>query len=206
MKRWLVFFIFLSGLFFRFWEIGFDLPHSYYGDESYFVYHSIKFGTGDLNPHWFIWPTFFQYILFFLFGTYYLIGTLIGTFTSTTDFLYHYLKDPTSLFLIARTTSALFGTASIYFIFQISKKIYNFKIGYLAAFIFAILPLHVRYSHFAVTDGPMVFMMLVSSLFILMMYQQGTLFYYLLAGLFTGLATATKYPALVLLVSISIAH
>ncbi|MFH1996606.1 MAG: glycosyltransferase family 39 protein, partial [Candidatus Omnitrophota bacterium] len=206
MKRLILPIILLAGFVLRVWGIDADLPHPYYGDESYLIYHTLKFGSGDLNPHWFTWPTLFQYSLFFLYGLYFVAGKLIGTFDSSADFLYQYLKDPTAIFLIARAFSVLLGTVTLGALYYLGRVIYGRRVGYLAAGILAVVPLHVSYSHFAVTDGPMTFMLITASIFIVRFFKKGTAFSYGLAGFFIGLATATKYPAFILVVSAATAH
>jgi len=204
--NFILLFILLLGLILRLWNIKQDLPYNYYGDESYLIYLSLKFGTGDLNPHWFIWPTFFQYTLFFLFSIFYLLGKIFGWFKNTTDFLYLYLKDPSIFFLIGRITSAFLGTASIYLIYLLSKKIYNKKIALLSSLLFAFLPLPVEYSHYAVVDTALVFMLLLAFIFIVNIFLYNKKKDYLLSGLFIGVATATKYPAIFWVISIFLAH
>jgi 4-amino-4-deoxy-L-arabinose transferase-like glycosyltransferase len=195
-----------GGLCLRVWGIRQDLPYCYYGDESYLIYHSLKFGTGDLNPHWFTWPTLFQYCLFFLFGVFYLLGIIFGWFKDKIDFLYLYLKDPTIFFLIGRLTAASLGTASIYLIYLIASKSYNKNTGLICSAIFAFLPLAVEYSHYAVVDTPLVFMILLSLFFILNIFLRGGVKNYLLSGFFTGLAIGTKYPAVFLILPLLLSH
>lgn len=196
----------LIGLIIRLWGIRGDLPFNYYGDESYLIYHSLKFGTGDLNPHWFVWPTLFQYLLFFFFGIFYFLGFILGRFKNATDFLYLYFKDPSIFFLIGRITTAILGTASIYLVYLLAKKSYNKNTGLISAGIFTFLPLAVEYSHYAVVDTPLVFMILLSFIFIIKIFLYGRFRDYLLSGFFSGLAIATKYPAAFLVAPIFLSH
>ncbi|MCM8795549.1 MAG: glycosyltransferase family 39 protein [Candidatus Omnitrophica bacterium] len=202
----ILFIIIFLGLILRLWSIKQNLPYNYYGDESYLIYHSLKFGTGDLNPHWFIWPTLFQYLLFFFFSIFYLLGFALSWFKGPADFLYLYFKDPTIFFLIGRITSAIFGTTSIYLVYTLTKKIYDKNTGLISAFIFSFLPLTVEYSHYAVTDTPVVFMILLSFVSIMNIFLYTRLKDYISSGILSGLAIGTKYPAGILILPIILAH
>lgn len=67
--------------------ISFGLPYVYYPDEAQIVNHAVAFGTGDLNPHYFIYPSLFMYVLFIIYCLSYVIGSLAGAFASTGDFI-----------------------------------------------------------------------------------------------------------------------
>ena len=58
----------------RFWGITWGLPHAYHPDEGSILFHALGFGTGDLNPHWFRWPSLTMYVMFGIYGCYYVIG------------------------------------------------------------------------------------------------------------------------------------
>ena len=48
----------------RCWGIGFGLPHTECRpDETTILRIALKFGTGDLNPHFFRYPTLYMYVL-----------------------------------------------------------------------------------------------------------------------------------------------
>ncbi len=47
----------------RLWGVTWGLPHAYHPDEGSILIHALGFGTGDLNPHWFRWPSLFMYIV-----------------------------------------------------------------------------------------------------------------------------------------------
>jgi len=194
------------GLLLRLWGIKQDLPYNYYGDESDLIYYSLKFGTGDLNPHWFVWPTLFPYFLFFSFCIFYVVGMVSGWFNNTTDFLYLYFQDPSTFFLIGRITAAILGTTSIFLVYSLAKKTYNENTGLISAAIFTFLPLPVEYSHYAVVDTPLVFMILLSFIFIINIFLYGRLKDYLFSGFFSGLAMGTKYIPIFLVLPIFLAH
>lgn len=196
----------IGGLALRIWGIKGDLPYTYYGDENYLIYHSLKFGAGDFNPHWFVWPTFYPYLLFFLFAGFYILGHMLNLFKNSYDFLYLYFKDPTVFFLIGRSVSAVLGAGSIVLTYFIAAKFYEKKTALLSAAFFAFLPLAVEYSHYAVVDTSLVFMMLLTFLYITKVFLGGRKIDYILSGFFLGLAIATKYPAVFLIAPLLLAH
>src|SRR4029453_17868079 len=67
--------------------INWGLPYVISGDEALLVNHAMVFGTGDLNPHFFGYPSLYIYVLFVIYGLSYVIGWLTGVFTSTNDFV-----------------------------------------------------------------------------------------------------------------------
>lgn len=193
-------------LFLRLWGINHDLPYNYYPDERHFINRSLAFGSGDLNPHWFHKPALYMYILFFEYGVYFLIGRALSWFNSVDDFARYYFTDPTAFFLLGRTTTTLFGVATVYLTYLVGKKYGSERIGLLAALFLAVTFGHVRSSHFALTDVPTTFFSVLSFLFLVKIVDTGRFRYYLLAGLFAGLGTATKYYSITLLPSLYLAH
>ena len=64
-----------------------------------------------------------------------------------------------------------------------------------AAALLSLAFLHVRDSHFGVTDVPMTFLVLVAFLFIVRLSESGETRDLIAAGVAAGLATSTKYNA-----------
>ena len=120
---WILFIILLIAFFLRIWGISFGLPGTDHGDETEVVNHAVRFGSGDLNPHRFQYGSFFQYILFVFYSAYFLIGYLLGTFSSMHQFALHFIQDPTVFYEIARGLSAFFGTATLGITYLIGKSV-----------------------------------------------------------------------------------
>ena len=74
----------------RLWGVAHDLPFVYYYDETHLMNRAVGFGKGDLNPHWFHKPALYMYVLFALFGAYFVLGRLTGRFASVDAFAVHY--------------------------------------------------------------------------------------------------------------------
>jgi hypothetical protein len=85
---WEILLILSVSLVVRLWGIGFGLPNTEaLPDESFIVNIAIEFGTGDFNPHNFIYGTLYMYSLFILFGVYFVVGLTVGKYQSLQDFI-----------------------------------------------------------------------------------------------------------------------
>lgn len=190
----------------RLYGVTWGLPYEYYPDEAKIVSGALRFGTGDLNPHRFDYPSLLFYLLFSLYAIYASIGLIAGYFQNVADVAVSYFIDPTMFYLIGRTFVALLGTVTVGLAGIVGTRLYNPKIGIVAACFFAFTSGHVQYSHYAVTDVPMTFFVMSSFLFAVLIYLNGKRRDYILAGIFAGLATSTKYPAAAIMVALCTAH
>ncbi len=198
--------VFVGGLA-RFWGINFGLPHTLCRpDESIITGIAFGFFSGDFNPHFFSYPTLYIYVIHGLYFLYYSIGKLLGHYSSVSDVIENYIAYPTNFFLISRCLSALIGTSTVVIVYNIAKKLFDRKTAILSAFFLSLTYLHVRDSHFGVTDVSMTFMIMFSLLYILESYQKKDTKYYIFAGIIAGLAISTKYNAILLVIPMLIAH
>ena len=94
--------IFAVALALRLWGIWFGLPGFDHGDETEVVNHALRFGSGDLNPHRFQYGSFFQYILFALYGCYFIAGYIAGQFPTVQSFALAFIQDPSASFTLSR--------------------------------------------------------------------------------------------------------
>ena len=79
----------------------------------------------------------------------------------------------TTSYRIARYLSASAGIASVLLIFRIGSRLFGRTTALAAAALLSLAFLHVRDSHFGVTDVPMTFMVLVAFLFIVRLSESG---------------------------------
>jgi 4-amino-4-deoxy-L-arabinose transferase-like glycosyltransferase len=199
--------IFTIALALRLWGITFGLPYEYHPDEPFLVRHALRFGTGDLNPHWFTYPSFFLYLLFFLYGLYFLVGFVLGIFHSPQDFATLYFLDPSAFYLIGRGAMAFIGALTVLVLYGAGRRLYGQRTGLLAAFFLTSTFLHVQNSHYiSAVDISMTFFVLVSFYFLVRFWQEKKDSFYVLAGLFGGLAVANKYQAGLIVVPLTVAY
>ncbi len=185
----------------RFWGIWHGYPFSYYSDEQHFVNRAISFGSGDLNPHWFHKPAFLMYILFSEYGLFFVIGKIIGMFSNVDSFAIYYFKNSWPFILIGRITVTLFGIATIYVVYKIGEKFWSKKAGLFCSMFLTLSYGHIFCGQDVKADVPTTFFTVLSIYFLLKVVDNKSFNKkdYILAGLFAGLGTATKYYSIALL-------
>lgn len=195
--------ILLAAFLLRVAGISFGL---YYPDEPLVVNHALAFGTGDLNPHMFYFPTLFPYILFALYGVFYVLGFLASFFHKPDDLLALVLSSPDIFYWIGRFVSVVFGTWTVAAVYGLAREYKDDKTALAAASFMAVCFLHVRDSHFAVMDVTLTFFMTVCVYF-LFRYLNGkgrrNLFW---AAFTAGVASSVKYNAFILCAPIALAY
>jgi 4-amino-4-deoxy-L-arabinose transferase-like glycosyltransferase len=131
--------------------VSWGLPYSFVNaDESTVVPKAAAAARGHLNPQFFFYPSFY----FYLAGSVYVLAAPVwwllgrGNLLSLTSLV----VDPGPYFLLARLLSVAMGTASVYLVYRLGRVAFGRPAGLLAALFLAVAPLHVAYSHMAVTD------------------------------------------------------
>jgi 4-amino-4-deoxy-L-arabinose transferase-like glycosyltransferase len=190
----------------RAYGVGFGLPHLYYWDEPTVVNRAVRFGSGDLDPHFFYYPAFYMYVLFAVSGGYYVLGRLTGHFASSVDFAVEYFTNPGNTYLAARMTTVLLGTASVLLAYKVGRRFFGREAGLAAAAVLAVSVVHGSYSHVAITDVPQAFFITAAYLPLHGVLARSRPRDYLLAGALIGLGMATKYLAILLLPTLLAAH
>lgn len=183
-----------------------DFPFTYFGDEQHFIRRSVSFGSGDLNPHWFHKPALYMYLLFFEYGLYFVLGTVLGWFGSVDDFARHFIADMSPFLFLGRLTTVCFSVGTVYFVYRIGTELRNTRTGLLAALFLTFCLGNFSSSVVVKADVPSTFFAIVSLLYILILYRTGRPRDYVLAGLFAGLGTATKYYPITMLIPMYVAH
>ncbi|MFH1539510.1 MAG: glycosyltransferase family 39 protein [bacterium] len=196
----------IAGAALRFYGVDWGLPAELHIDETHFVPRAIKFGTGDLNPHFFLYPTLYMYMLFAAYAAYFVAGMVFGVFQGASDFAMQYFLDPSAFYIIGRSMTASLNLLTALLVFVIARKVFSPAAGFAAAVLFLFSPLCVIHSHFITGDVPVTFFMTLSFYLGLRMMETGTRRYYLLAGLAMGLAGATKYTGVLLAPTLVVMH
>jgi hypothetical protein len=203
-------FLFLVVLAFgvRAYGINFGLPHVYYWDEPIVVNRAIRFGSGDLNPDFSWYGAFYMYVIFIVTGIYFVLGFLIGQFKSVQDFGAQYFVDPTGVYLVARLTTVVLGTACVLVTYWVGKKFFGHMVGYIGAIFFSVSVLSASNSHLAIPDVPQALFIIAAYLPIhnILIAPSPRWRDYLLAGFLIGLGTATKNLAGLMVFPLLLAH
>ncbi len=199
----------------RLWGINFGLPYVYHADEpNYVLIAQNIFKTGDLNPHAFYYPSLFFYINALAYVPYYLIGKLVGNYSSPTDILAPTMLimgtgqslEP-STFLLGRFVTVLFSSITVLLIFYVGLQLTNDeRVGLVAAAMMAVSPTSVQLSHYITPDTFVTFFTLLAFYGAVQIFQYGKAAHYILAGIAGGLTASTKYNAVLIMLSLVTAH
>lgn len=152
------------------------------------------------SPGNFLKPPFHTYFNFFL--SYLPLNLIEKAFSLTPNSL---TSGATILIWSRLLTIFLFLSSSI-LVFQITKRFFGSVAAQIVTLTFLTSAGFITYSHFLTADIPVMFWMLLGFYFIQNIYLQSKVFDYILAGFFTGIATATKYNGLAIGLGIPVAH
>jgi hypothetical protein len=190
------------------WNNEFGVPHVFGRNvEARIVTIAVNaFVTGDMNPHTAIYPHLQLYVLLAAFLPFYLWGRLTGALTSRADFLTVLQNDPSPLYVISRSVTALFGTGCVIMVYLISRRVFGTTVALIAALFTACAPLLVTNSHLVTPDVMMTFFILATLYFAIRIREDRRRIDYILSGAMLGFGFTVKYPAAVAAVFILSAH
>lgn len=181
--------VLVGALLLRLWGIKQGLPFAYNTDEnSHFVPKAIgMFGhtlePGGVNPY-FANPPAFTYLLHLVFAVWF--GGRGGVSRA-------YALHPQEVFVVARVMTALLGTISVWLLYLAGARLFDRRVGVLAAALMAVAFLPVFYSHLALNDVPTLAPLTLSLFGTAGVLRRGRPIDYAVAGVGLGLAAATKY-------------
>lgn len=105
-----------------------------------------------------------------------------------TSFLIFGVKD-----YVAIGTSAFFGVLTIIVTYFIGKKLFNKKVGLIAASFLAVNEYHIMHSRMALIDTTFTFFFSLALLFFIYAFKNKQMKHYLIFGLFSAITLNTKY-------------
>ncbi len=191
----------------RYWGLGFGLPNTNCRpDEWIVIIHAIGMGTGDLNPHFFLYPSLYIYLLFAAYAAFYGAGRVTGRFSGVADFITSFVADPSPFVLIDRAITAIFGVMTVLITYYVAAAFFNRRTARLASLFLALAYLPVRDSHFGVTDVPAAFFVMAATFWLGRALRDDRPGGYALAGIFSGLAASTKYLGVIMIVPAALAR
>ena len=110
------------------------------------------------------------------------------------------------IMMMWRIITALISSISVYLTYVIGKRLYNSKIGLLAAIVLCFSLLDVFRAHIVKQDTFNQLLGLFAFLGAILIYKKGHLKYYFMTGLIIGVATAIKLNAAIFLIFLIPAH
>jgi 4-amino-4-deoxy-L-arabinose transferase-like glycosyltransferase len=171
----------------RFWALGHGVPFALGVDEPEVMERAIRMmKTGDLNPHFYDYPAFYMYVQMAVATLRFVLGATRGEWSSLAQ------ASTADFYVWGRAVTAALGTLNVWLLYRAGLR-WDRATAILAAALFAVMPLHVRESHFVLTDVPTTFFVTLTLLLSLRAYEQPRLRTFVLAGAAAGLAGATKY-------------
>lgn len=189
--------------------IGFGLPYIYTSDgETSFVYPAMEIlRTGDPHPRFLghpgstvIYP--FAALVALLYG----VQGLMGVYGSFAELHATFAADPTTVFLLLRTWTAVLGTVVVGLTYLIARDVFGRRAALAGAAFTAVAPYQHEWSRIARTDIPTTLFAVAATGFSLRIYDRGGALAYGLAGAMAGLACASKYPGGIALLAPLVAH
>jgi len=190
----------MLAIYFRFRSAFFSYPLITHPDEPMLIGTAGKIlKNRDLNPHFFNYPSlviYMQSLLILMYSgfKYFLFG-LNPADVPRVEF-----------HVVGRIFASIASVISIYIIYLTGKKFFNYRVGFIAAAIVSVSPIHINNSALVTTD---IWVAIFFS--VIIFYSQKIIKYnnkknYVLAGFFVGLAISSKYTAAIFFSSILMAH
>ncbi|MCC7009130.1 MAG: glycosyltransferase family 39 protein [Acidobacteria bacterium] len=178
----------------RVWSVTWGWPHGLYGDESNYAPNAMRMAADrTLNTGRFHNSHLFTYLCLAEVGVLYLAGYVAGIFHGAREFGAFAWSHAIVILSLARFTTVAFGVATVVGVYIAGRLLHGRAVGWLAAMLLAVSPLHVYYSKVAVNDVPMTAFVLLTLVVTLYHLRTGSARWLYLAAFAAGLAAGAKY-------------
>ncbi|MBL8652239.1 MAG: glycosyltransferase family 39 protein [Sphingopyxis sp.] len=195
--------ILLAATWLRLDGVGFGLPALNDPDEPLFMMTALEMlQRQSFDPGWFGHPgTITLYSLAAVIAGVGGAGVATGRFADVDAFAAAVYADPGVVFLPARVMIVLCGVLCVWLTWRLGRRLGGARVGLVAAALLAVNAVHIEYSQIIRTDVQASVFMLLGALAAVAIAEEGRRREYLFAGLCAGLACATKWPAVAILVT-----
>ncbi len=177
--------------------LAFGLPALYDPDEPLFVLNAVKLiHDHTLNPGWFGHPgTTTLYGLAVVDLVVFATGLASGRWVDAASFAHAIYGNAALIWLPNRVFILLCGMLCVWLTYRLGRRLFGPATGLVAALLLALDPLHIKYSQIIRTDVQATDFILLCVLASIGVARRGTLRSYVVAGVWLGLAVATKWPS-----------
>ncbi|HEY7817957.1 MAG TPA: glycosyltransferase family 39 protein, partial [Vicinamibacteria bacterium] len=189
----------------RLYGIGHGLPFVYNPDEANILARALSVAR-SLDPEYYLYPSFFFYLLFGLMGGLFVAGRVLGRYESLSAFEARFFEDPTDFYLTGRVAVVLVALATIVLLERLTSKQFGKTAGRAAAFFTAVAYVHARDSHYLKHDVPAAFLVVLFLWACDRAISRKDRFSYVAAGVVLGIAFATHYYLVFLAPAFLLAH
>jgi 4-amino-4-deoxy-L-arabinose transferase-like glycosyltransferase len=180
-----------AGFLLRIWHLGSGIPYALGIDEPAIMTTVVRIlKSGSFNPQFFEYPTGYIYVQLGMAVVQFLFGAMQHSWKTVES------VGPSDFYLSGRFVTATIGAATIAVVHQAGLR-WGARQALVAAGLLAVMPMHVRESHFVLTDVPLTFCVTLTLLLSLRASEKPALRAFVLAGAAAGLAAGIKYNGLV---------
>ncbi|MFO7692960.1 MAG: glycosyltransferase family 39 protein [Vicinamibacterales bacterium] len=180
-----------AGFLLRVWNLGSGIPFAVGIDEPAIMTTVVRIlKSGSFNPHFFEYPTAYIYVQVGAAVVRFIVGAMQHTWKAVEQ------VGASDFYLWGRFVAAAIGTATIALTYQCARR-WGVRVALPAAALLAVMPLHVRESHFVLTDVPMTFAAMLTLLLSLRALEKPSAGAFVLAGAAAGLVAGVKYNGVV---------
>lgn len=190
--------VLLLALALRVWGLAWGLPSathffSYHPDESVVLEAAMSMNVfaGRLLPHFYHYGSLQLYLVNFLNSLAFLFGA--ADIVPKPLPLWH--EQWARLYLIGRLLTVTMGVGTVWATYALGARLWGRRAGLLGALVLAVTPLHAQHSHWLTVDVPATFWVMLSLAWAARLATEDAkpTRAALWAGVFAGLAAATKY-------------
>jgi hypothetical protein len=191
--------------------LRFGLPAVYNPDEVAIMSRSLAFATGDLNPHNFVYPTLYFYLLFGWIGLYGLASLATGRIDSIADLERQFFTDPSGIYVAGRVLAVACGVATVLALYLLARGLFGRQVALVSALFLAVAPTAVRDAHYVKHDVPTTLVIVLALMAITRVWPNPwrqappRSRHLVLAALLTGAAVSMHYYAVFLTVPLAAA-
>ena len=189
----------------RLYGIDHGLPFVYNPDEVNIMARALSVAQG-LDPHYYLYPSFFFYVVFAVMGGLYVFGWLHGGYANVAAFQARFFEDPTAFYLVGRLIGVAAALGTVVVTYRLVDKHFGRTAARAASLFIAVAYFHVRDAHYLKHDVPSGFLLIVSLWAMDRALSNKTLSAYSLAGTALGVAFATHYYMIFLAPAFIVCH